>query len=342
MSLFSRHSLLYQTAYSELKQAVLEQPRFLVGTPGSVGERVVKGQRFLYRQFYDATGRKSATYLGPVADAEAEARASAAREAIATTNARIRETRELVRAGYARADSSTGAVAAVVANHGLFRAGAAIVGSHAYGALLNELGVKAAPYATLDLDLARGERLPALELSFADILAESTLPLRAVPSFDPRVPSTSYKVAGADRFRVDLLVPGRGMEITTVAVPELQAHATALPFLGALLDRPMDSVLLVREGAIHVRVPRPEAFAWHKMLLSQLRAESRDKQGKDLRQAAVIFAALAEDAPDALADAFAALPRGARGRTRRGAAYVMSLLEANGHPRAAGVLREYA
>jgi hypothetical protein len=207
---------------------------------------------------------------------------------------------------------------------------------------LNELGVKAAPYATLDLDLARGERLPALELSFADILAESTLPLRAVPSFDPRVPSTSYKVAGADRFRVDLLVPGRGMEITTVAVPELQAHATALPFLGALLDRPMDSVLLVREGAIHVRVPRPEAFAWHKMLLSQLRAESRDKQGKDLRQAAVIFAALAEDAPDALADAFAALPRGARGRTRRGAAYVMSLLEANGHPRAAGVLREYA
>jgi hypothetical protein len=40
-------------------------------------------------------------------------------------------------------------------NHGLFRAGALVIGSHAYGALLNALGVKAVAYSTEDVGIAR-------------------------------------------------------------------------------------------------------------------------------------------------------------------------------------------
>ena len=63
-ALFSPHPLVLQTAYSELKRRADEQPFLLMGTPGSVSVRTVKGQRFLYRQFYDAVGGKRADYIG--------------------------------------------------------------------------------------------------------------------------------------------------------------------------------------------------------------------------------------------------------------------------------------
>jgi len=37
--MFSRHPMLLQTAFSELKRQASEQPFLLVGTPGSVGTR---------------------------------------------------------------------------------------------------------------------------------------------------------------------------------------------------------------------------------------------------------------------------------------------------------------
>jgi hypothetical protein len=341
MPLFSRHTLLIQTAFSEIKRRALEQPFLLVGTPGSVGQRVVHGRGFYYRQFYDAEGRKRAEYIGPVGQPDAEERASAIREEIELTGALVKEARDLAQRGYARVDLRTGAILAALANHGLFRAGAILVGSHAYGALLNELGVRAAGYFTEDIDIARPRALEialSADATFARILADSTVALHPVPSLDRKAPSTSYKVAGADRLRVDLLVPGTGSEVTTRPVPELQAHATALPFLGYLLEDPIEGAVLGRAGVVPVRLPRPEAFAWHKMLVSQLRGATREKRGKDTNQAAVLFAVLAEEAPDALQAAFAALPRGSKAKTRAGARQVLAELEAGGDARAAETL----
>jgi hypothetical protein len=261
MPLFSRHSLLHQTAYSDMKRRALEQARVLVGTPGSIGERVVKGRSFHYRQFYDAAGKKAAEYIGPVGQPEGDANAEELRELVVASNGLIRDARDLARAGYARVDSRSLAVLASAANHALFRAGATLVGSHAYGVLLNELGVKAAAYATEDLDLARGRRLAMPEgatVSFADVLAGSTVPLYPVPALGRNEPTTSYKVRGPDRFRVDLLVPTSGREVTIARVPELDAHATALPFFAGLLHAHVDAVVLGREAVVPVKVPRPE------------------------------------------------------------------------------------
>jgi hypothetical protein len=46
MSVFTRHPLLLQTAYSEIKRQALEQPFVLMGTPGSVTVRAVNGRPF--------------------------------------------------------------------------------------------------------------------------------------------------------------------------------------------------------------------------------------------------------------------------------------------------------
>ena len=209
MALFSRHSPLHQAAYSDLKRRALEQLVVLVGTPGSVSVRAVKGSLFYYRQYYDAAGRKAAT---------------------------------------------------------------------------------------------------------------------------------SYKLAGAGRFRVDLLAPTSQREITVTSIPELSAHATALPHFASLLVAPIDVAVLGREGAVAVMVPRPEAFAWHKLLVSTLRGTTRDKQRKDVDQATVLLAVLAEDAPDALEGTFACLPPRSKARTRDAAKRVVGQLREMGHARAADVV----
>jgi len=340
---FSRHPLLLQTAFSELKRQAGEQPFLLVGTPGSVGTREVAGRQFLYRQFYDAEGKKAAQYLGSAEDAAVAARASAVREQVLLTNALVKDARLLTERGYVRTGSRVVAIAAALANRALFRAGAVLVGSHAYGALLNELGVRAAAFTTEDVDIARGEPLElalAEDDGFERMLAESTVSLSPVPSFDRKTPPTSYKAPGRDRLRVDLLVPGANGGVTVKRVPELRAHATALPYLRYLLGDARDAVLLGREGVIPVRVPRPEAFTWHKMLVSQLRAGTSEKRAKDLLQAAVLFAVLAEDAPDALEAAFAVVPRSAKAKTRSGARQVLARFDKSGHERAGELMKQ--
>lgn len=172
------------------------------------------------------------------------------------------------------------------------------------------------------------------------MLADSTVPLFPVPGLDRRTPPTSYKAGGTERLRVDLLVPARGREVTIRPVPELKAYATALPYLGYLLADPIDAVLMGRENIVAVRVPRPETFAWHKMLVSQLRTTTSEKRPKDILQASVLFSVLAEDAADTLESAFAALPRGVKTTTRRGARLVLQQLDASGHERAAELMRD--
>src|SRR5580692_2784413 len=212
MALFSRQPQLHQAAYAELKRRAMEQPWVPTGTPGSVGVRTVSGSPFLYRQFYDALGKKRAEYIGPVGHEASEARARSRREAIDLATALIKEGRTLRRDGYVRVDSRGGAVLAALANRGCFRGGAVVVGSHAYGALLNELGIRGAAFTTEDVDVACGTPF-AVALgpgeSLETILAESFVPLLPVPGLDRKAPSTSYKARGADRFRFDLLTPAR-------------------------------------------------------------------------------------------------------------------------------------
>lgn len=341
MSLFTLHPLAFTTAYSELKRRALELERFFIGTPGSVGTRTVKGKLFLYRQYYDAMGRKVADYIGPADNPEAAARAEALRDRIALTTALAGEARTLGRQGYVRVDARTSAVLGALANHGLFRAGAVLVGSHAYGALLNDLGVRAGAFLTQDVDIARAKTLRlATRVSFASMLEESTVPLHPVLGFDRHRTATSYKAPGRDPFRVDLMIPTSGREVSTAEVPELVGHAAALPGLDFLLRDPIDAVVLGRDGVVAVKVPRPEVFAWHKMYVAQSRTTTSEKAAKDLLQASVLVAALADLESEALSSAFAEVPPKLLTKVRRAAARVASSLHVAGAERAAALVRD--
>ena len=69
--------------------------------------------------------------------------------------------------------------------------------------------------------------------------------------------------------------------------------------------------MLSTHGSVLVRVPVPERFAIHKLIVSQLRHKSSSKPEKDLRQAAALIEALAERYTGALEDAASAVPKSA-------------------------------
>ena len=72
------------------------------------------------------------------------------------------------------------------------------------------------------------------------------------------------------------------------------------------------SMLMAREGCCAVRVPVPERFAIHKLIVSRLRVGRTAKAGKDVLQACVLCAALAEGHPGAITAAFEQVPKRAR------------------------------
>jgi hypothetical protein len=340
-ALYETHAPALMALYGDLENFARRQGPILPGTPGSVLARTnAKGFKFYAHQYYDVSGRKIEKYVaGPVGDAAADTKAKELGQRIGELNAVLKSVRLLAREGFLLADAKTFATLAALHNHGLFEAGAVVVGSHAYGALLNQLGARAVQYATRDVDIARGAELgfhKPPRASFLEMIRESGIAFAEVPRLDKRKPSTSFKEAGNSFFQVDLLVPSATDDIGTVHVPELKAHATSMPYLKYLLTESQECLLLAREGCCTVRVPAPERFALHKLLVSQLRKPRGQKSVKDVSQASALFAILAERHPGALEQAGKALPASARKRLQAASAVARAQLEP--HARAVDVL----
>lgn len=342
--LYYPHPTSLNVLYGNLEGHAKAGAPVFAGTAGTVVIRTNKqGYEFYAHRYYDGDGKQRESYVsGPVGDAQADNKAEELKTRIEEAKALTPDLRLLGREGYQLADSKTYATLASLHLHGLFKAGALLIGSHAFGILLNQMGVKSAAYATEDIDIARREALAfptALDKSFLDILRESGIPFVEVPKLDPREPSTTVKQRGMSRFHVDLLVPSADDSFPTVSVPELQAHATGLPYLAYLLGESQEAALLSREGCCLVRVPLPERFALHKLLVSQLRTSRDSKTEKDIFQAAVMLAVLGERFPGAIEEAALKLPDSARRYVRSAMELVRPRLEEN-YPRSWAELEE--
>ena len=100
-----------------------------------------------------------------------------------------------------------------------------------------------------------------------------------------------------DDLTIDLLMQrGRGKR-SVDRHPDLDVWAQTLPYLEFSLQGTIPAVSLYREG-IRVRVPAPERYAVHKLIVAGVRTGSwRQKVRKDLDQARELIAVLAEDRP---------------------------------------------
>jgi hypothetical protein len=332
------HPRALSVLFSDVERHAAAQREVFAGSAGSILERSnAGGFRFYARQWYDADGKKRETYLsGPVGDAAADATAEAMRIRIRDLAELAPQLRMLIREGFQAVDPRAFAVIAALHNRGIFTAGALLVGSHAYGVLLNRLGVNADPYNTEDVDVARRERLvfdKPLDAGFVAILNESGLEFAGIPGLDHKRPSTAFKQTGRSRFHVDMLAPSRDETYPVIAVPELGTHAVGLPYLGYLLAETQPGAVIARTGCCAVRVPLPERFAVHKLVVSQLRTGRETKVEKDEHQATILLAAVSDLFPGAIADAVKALPKRAIKHFTKARAKVREALEAKA-PRA--------
>ncbi|MCC2638995.1 MAG: hypothetical protein K0Q68_2714 [Moraxellaceae bacterium] len=325
--LITRFNPSLTTLHSSLTGQVEAGMPVIPGTPGTISTRKNQAKdEFFVHRYSDGANKPVERYIGLVTDQTAAARASQIARDIDEINAALSEVRVLVHAGYQVADKPSYVTLAILHLHDLFRLGATLIGSHAFGVLTNQLGIRTDGYKTEDIDVARREEL-ALEnpVDFLEILKGTGIDFVGVPRLKVQEPSTSFKVAGKSRFIVDLLAPSSNDRIGLIPVPELNAHAATLPYLAYLLGRTQTGLLLSTTGICPVRVPAPERFAVHKLIVSQLREKRDAKVEKDIYQASVLLAGLAEIFPGAISEAVMEIPISAISKLKKGLAMAQKI-----------------
>jgi hypothetical protein len=330
----------FRTAYAQAKELALAQQSIPLLTAGTLQTESRADKRFVYRYRYDASGKRVTEYLGPEDNPETSTKKTHAEAEIRDAALISEYSRNLRRVGFHGTDNSTMLTVAVLFNAGVFGTGGTLVGTHAFGAILNELGLSTIPIAmTEDVDIARGKPIKLAahaQRDFLRLLSETGLPFHPVPQLQRGEPPTSFKVRG-HRLKVDLLVPARGEPYRTVPIPELGAHATALPHLKYLLDSTVQSILLGRDRIVPIVIPDPGRYCIHKLVVYSLRGENNAKRRKDLQQAATLAAAMAQERDYKLRDAIEAATTSLRKLARAGAREAIALI-ADQHPAAASEL----
>jgi hypothetical protein len=328
-------SLTAQTLHAELREIALAlgTTENLGETPGTIVPKTVRGNSYLYYQYRDLDGQTKQAYLGPddAATGRLVERIRKRSEDRAEDLRRLDELRAaFVAAGSFVSDHAPLRVLKAFADSGLLRPGpehAVLVGTHAFNALGNLLGVRwASRMQTQDIDIAAHPGVDIAvrgsSVSAPDVLTQLGMGFIPVPALDSRSPSTSFRVRGQD-LRVDLLTPlvGKAAPESTF-IPALNAPAQRIRFLDYLIQETVPALIVGSRLLVLVNVPAPARYALHKVLVSEVRpAAFVTKAEKDRVQAAQLLAVLAEQAPHELALAKADLVsrgKGWRDKLRRG------------------------
>ena len=309
------HSPTAQSAYHDLCRTLQdEEVSDLRGTP----THLTRNGRTYWYDSYRVGNDLRKRYIGEDSP-ELAARLQRQSELAAARKDRDAHRTRLVRIlraeGMVNTDMGTGALLSALARAGVFRLGGTIVGTNAFRLYEGELGLPLAfdqMTQTGDIDIAQFEGLSlALEDQAEPALAETFKDFDFVPV--PALFSHSYWRWKQTRSNtlVEFLTPSFRPEEDIRPLPALGVSAQSLHFLNFLIAAPIKAAALYRSGVL-VQIPRPEAYAIHKLIVADRRAgPDRIKAHKDRLQAALLIRALAEDRPADLKDAFSdAMSRG--------------------------------
>jgi hypothetical protein len=293
--------LVLQTTYAELvdrsanaafSEAFAEEGAFIAKT--------VKNRKYWY--FQSGTGEsRTQRYVGPETPELLE-RIAHHKEVRDDVRERRALVSTLVRSfGLPRPIPEIGNVLNALANAGVFRLRAVLVGTVAFQTYPAMLGVRlpGAPVQTGDVDIAQFKDISVFVEDntppVLNVLKEVDSSFRAVPHVVDGRRVTSYSAKGG--VRVDFLTPNRGGETgEPQALPALQTDAQPLRFLDYLIHEPEPAVIL-HDAGIYVHVPSPARYAVHKLIISRRRQEGAAKRGKDVQQAEALLRVLAETRP---------------------------------------------
>ncbi len=290
--------------YSELMQQCIHPAPD--GANISFKSKKVAGKRYWY--LYISLGsRRSEHYLGEETT-ELLDKMDEERDLWESTKddrkTRARLVAMLLAGGATATPDNEGKVLALLEKSGMFLAGGVVIGTLAFRAYANMLGVIwHSELQTRDIDLASDYKFPIViprskkPINLSNILLDSGMGFLEVPALNLKSPSTKFKIRGQE-LAVELLTPMRGRDTAKpVKIPGLSAFAEPVRFLEYLLDDIQPATLLYKHG-IFINVPAPARFAFHKLVVSQRRrAGDVEKIKRDLAQAEQLFEVLVEGRP---------------------------------------------
>ncbi len=188
-----------------------------------------------------------------------------------------------------------------LADYGFFRAGGVLIGTHAFLAYGNMLGVRwGALDRTQDIDFAHAGKalslvLPSdIEVQTDSAIASLNMGFLPVSGLSGKAGAT-YLRPKEPEFRLDFLTPlQRGGE-TPFVHPQLNVTLQPLPFMEFSLEDLEQAALFCPEGAVVITVPDPARFSLHKLLVyGERKGAFSTKSRKDLSQSAHLIAYLWE------------------------------------------------
>lgn len=285
---------------------------------GSFISKGIKGRTYWYLQRSHGE-KKHQTYLGPESPSLSrwieQAKGKTAEVETDRKNL-VRISRMLLSGGATGEPSSVLKALRLLSDSRVFQLGGVLIGTLAFRAYANLLGVRFEHSAlqTQDLDIAQDPTIGVAlaretsAVSLEGIMESSGLDLHPVPPLNPKRPSTSFKVRGRD-LRIDFLTPMIGKETQQpVFLPAFKLSAQPLRHLGYLLE-PVTQAVVLGSDPVLVNLPDPARFALHKLWTSTRRSPAfQSKAKKDILQAEQLIEVLLDERPEDLQTAWQSLP----------------------------------
>ncbi len=304
---FTDMSAAAQAAFAGLDTAARQREiqRCVADLPGGFARKLVNGRPYWYYQAKSPDGAPIQTYLGPddaPTRALIDSHKNGAHEEAA--KALLRLTRAAVEMGCSQVPIKHGRVINRLSDHGFFRAGDMLVGTHAFMAYQNLLGVTWQGSAmTLDLDSTHAGRNISIALR-PGIKVDTRKAIESLEmGFIPIQSQTTYKKADEPDFDIDFLTSVGRTGDAPVHIASMNVTLQPLKFMELSLEDPLTTTLLWRNGPVVVNLPRPQRYAVHKLLVYGERPQNmRKKASKDLAQAAALLDCLLEMDSDLIHD----------------------------------------
>lgn len=292
---YSELSLGAQASYAELYDMVKGIEATRLGTlRGSFHRRRIKGKTYIYFNFRDIEARVRSVYVGPESQRVQQLIESFKAQQTPERDEAINQ-RSLACAALgccAESNKSTKAIRKV-SSYGVFRNGGILIGSHAFSALGNVLGVRWTTRKAQYVDTAPGgdcisialprewetptlDAITALEmgqLPIGNISGRTSAERADLPDAKPRIEFVSN-------------ASGRGR---VVQPPIPGTIVSRLKFLDFSLQGTIEGVLFGPAGACLVNLPDPARFAIQQLIFSGARSTAeRTKSLEALEQAAAL------------------------------------------------------
>lgn len=300
------------TAYAQLHAAAMgmELDRDVSHLHGSFATKQVRGSKHWYFAFREPDQRVRQIYVGPDS---VEVRALVER---ARSVGPIQSLKPLARSaaslGNATVQRKHLSVILRLNEYGFFRAGGVLIGTHAFLAYANQLGLHwLGSDQTADVDFAHAGHNVSVALP-TNVDAKPHAALTTMnEGFLPIVQyrgtaGGSYRKRDEPEFQVDFLTPKSGKTDDPIQVEHLDVALQPLRFMEFSLEQIEQATLIDPTGrCVVVSLPSPARYAVHKLLVVGERTGSyRAKVAKDVVQAASLIEYFATTDIDPLVEAW--------------------------------------